>query len=98
MTDPRTINVIVKHSLGKDVALERIKAMKSGDSVKLIDLEMHHDVWKFVAAVYGVSVIGTLEIKDDYVSLETEPLPWWTALFVWRADGLIEEALKEALK
>ena len=98
----RSIDVRVSHSLGKGEAWERLVALLAESDTKgpftIKDKRWVGGKLHFIADIYGVEVRGRLQVAEDFVSIETDPLPWVTLPVVWYQDAAIENKLREVLK
>lgn len=101
---PRKIDVVVLHTLGKDLAeaklLKLAQESKKNPNISLIDStwsQITHTA-TFTISAMGNTVHGRVTITDDTVRLDTDNLPLVaTGPVVWYYQSLIQAKLAKAL-
>jgi hypothetical protein len=92
----------VKHALGQDQALERLKGFlekvreKYKDQVSKLDGQWNDNVLQFALTTYGFKINGTLAVDDQTARLDGQ-MPVAALPFRGKIEKSICEALEKAL-
>ena len=94
MSEPLVVSI--PHRLGKDKALRRLKTgfaevgTKFGHLFSVREQTWIGDHLRFQVSALGQSATGTIDVGDDYVSLEVF-LPWLLARLIGTIEPLIRK-------
>lgn len=92
----------VPHSLGRDMARERLETFlqKIGEKYKgqINDLDgaWDGDLLNFAFSTFGIKIKGQMQVEDDKVTMNGE-LPFSAVMFKGKIVGGIQEALEKVL-
>ena len=95
-------NTEVPHTLGKEVALEKLKGFliqvqeRYAKEISDVEGDWVDNVLNYAFTTYGIKIDGTLTVEDDLVRMEGN-LPFAAMMFKGKISDSIRVALEKAI-